>query len=104
MPCRDGARCYWGDDMTKLSAYCWWHDNCRGKPNPVGRKMPNAFGLYDMMGDAWEWCSDGGPDAKTHPCRGATFGSKPPMFKSSIRITAGDGTNGFGFRVAMDVD
>src|SRR5208283_1788228 len=54
--CRAGTatRCYWGDDMTKLSDYCWWHDNCQGQTHPVGQKKPNSFGLYDMMGLLWE--------------------------------------------------
>lgn len=105
--CRAGTstRCYWGDDMTRIGEYCWWHDNCGMTTHPVGQKKPNAFGLYDTMGLAWEWCSDGGPDAKDHPCRGATFGSKVGMFKSSVRLTVGVGANDrFGFRVAMDVD
>ena len=107
--CRAGTatRCYWGDDMTNMGDYCWWHDNCDMVTHPVGRKKPNAFGLYDMMGLLWEWCSDGGgPEATDHPCRGATFGSKVGMFKSSIRITGGGPSvnDRFGFRVAMDVE
>jgi formylglycine-generating enzyme required for sulfatase activity len=106
--CRAGTAtlCYWGDDMTHMGDYCWWHDNCGGTTHPVGEKKPNAFGLYDMMGLLWEWCSDGGPDAAQHPCRGATFGSKVAMFRSSIRITCSDDkvNDRFGFRVMMDVE
>ena len=93
--------------MKQLSEYCWWHDNCLGTPHPVGLKKPNAFGLYDMMGNVWQWCDDGGPQATTHLARGATFGSKEFMFKSTItwsgREIPPQGLDRFGFRVVMDV-
>jgi formylglycine-generating enzyme required for sulfatase activity len=106
--CRAGTatRCYWGDDMTHMGDYCWYHDNCLGKTHPVGEKKPNAFGLYDMMGLLWEWCADIGPDAAQHVCRGATWGSREPMIKSSVRSSVSDDkvNDRFGFRVAMDVE
>ena len=105
--CRAGTTtlCYWGDDMKDIGDYCWWHDNCAMHTHPVGQKKPNAFGLYDMMGNVWEWCRDGGPGAGTHPVRGATFGSRLPMFKTTTRSMAGAGANDrYGFRVAMDVE
>jgi len=69
--------------MKQLSEYCWWHDNCLMTTHPVGLKKPNAFGLYDMMGNIWQWCYGGGPEASAHPTRGATFGSREPMFRST---------------------
>lgn len=36
----------------------WYVDNSNGATHPVARKAPNELGLYDMSGNAWEWCSD----------------------------------------------
>ncbi len=109
--CRAGTatRCYWGDDMKQASEYCWWHDNCLGTTHPVGLKKPNAFGLYDMMGNIWQWCYGGGLEAPAHPARGATFGSREPMFRATTSWSGeAPGTpavnDRFGFRVVMDVE
>jgi len=47
-----GAR--YGD----LDAIAWYDQNSGGATHPVGKKQPNGYGLYDMLGNAWEWCSD----------------------------------------------
>lgn len=36
----------------------WYQDNADGTPHAVGRKMPNAWGFHDMLGNVWEWCED----------------------------------------------
>jgi formylglycine-generating enzyme required for sulfatase activity len=47
-----------GDRYGDLESVAWYSDNSGGTPHPVGGKAPNAFGLYDMLGNIFEWCWD----------------------------------------------
>jgi len=58
--CRAGSTTAYsfGDDPSKLDAYAWFTKNSDAKYQKIGRKKPNAWGLYDMHGNVAEWCLD----------------------------------------------
>jgi formylglycine-generating enzyme required for sulfatase activity len=53
--CRTGSD---GDYAGQLDAVAWYAENSRGRTHPVGTKIPNAGGLFDMHGNVLEWCQD----------------------------------------------
>lgn len=98
--------------------YAWYRDNSNDSQHPVGLKKPNAFGLYDMAGNAMEWVQDyydenyyrnnpplndpQGPSfGKEHVLRGGSWNSKPKYLRSADRYNddADDRDNVYGFRL-----
>lgn len=58
--CRAGSttRFYFGDDEQQLNQYAWSQNNSLDKFQKVGQKLPNAWGLFDMLGNVCEWTLD----------------------------------------------
>ncbi|MBN1445325.1 MAG: formylglycine-generating enzyme family protein [Candidatus Omnitrophica bacterium] len=101
--CRAGSNTKYsfGDEDSQLWEYAWYEANSEKKTYPVGQKKPNAYGLYDMHGNAWEWCSDfyradyytGSPAAnpqgpasgRHHAMRGGSWFNNPSHCRCAYR-------------------
>ena len=115
--CRAGTRTWYctGDTEADLDRTAWYYKNSNNTTHPVGQKTANAWGLYDMHGNVWEWCADwfetykaeaaedpqGPAQGTVRVLRGGSWGGSPGYCRSAFRVGSNPGfRDGFiGFRV-----
>ena len=65
---------YFGDDASKLDDYAWYQRNSMNETHPVGTTKPNPWGVYDMLGNVYEWTLDNWhPDYTNAPTNGSAW-------------------------------
>jgi formylglycine-generating enzyme required for sulfatase activity/serine/threonine protein kinase len=90
--CRAGAvtsRPYGRSDVL-LGKYAWFQDSSEGRAHPVGRLRPNELGLFDMLGNAAEWCQDRAGDYPKEAMKGPVVDGEDPDHKDAAsRVVRG---------------
>ncbi len=105
---------YFGNDPKQLGEHAWYRGNSGHQTHPVGQKKPNAWGLYDMLGNVWEWVQDWegkypanpvtdpkGPESGTYRMRrGCAWNNEPNVCRTTNRYSVVGYRDDFlGFRV-----
>ncbi len=105
LACRAGSA---GPQYGPLDEIAWYRGNSGGQPQRVGRKLPNAWGLFDMLGGVWEWCWDLYDEdvyGAYRVLRGGGWYDEPWSVRAGVRRRSSPGTkiDDVGFRLARSL-
>jgi formylglycine-generating enzyme required for sulfatase activity len=102
--CRAGIA---GEQYGEIDAIAWYDQNSGGQTHSVGEKKPNAWGLYDMLGNVWEWCWDRYDEDRGYNrvIRGGSWIVSARRCRSAHRVSVPPDDRGVevGFRLARSV-
>ena len=94
-----------GDDEEMLDRYAVFVKNADNGPDGVGGRLCNAWGLFDMHGNAWEWCQQWYTEGSRRVFRSGAWNNLATSCRSAIRFRGvpSIGSNALGLRVATVV-
>jgi hypothetical protein len=94
------------DPYGPLDEVAWYNNNSNRSTHPVGQKNPNAWDLYDTLGNVWEWCEDyDNQGSHRRVLRGGSWLNNQVLVRASSRGRSepADRTDVIGFRCARDL-